>query len=77
MDAGFIPEAWEDVTGMARDMLAKQLKALEKGGEAPAGANLLMRSAPASVMKNLVRNLEEGRMVTAMGTWTKPRLDRY
>ena len=71
-DAGLEPAGWVDVTEVARTSFAQRLAAFVQGGAPPLSLKLIIGDAFPAVMGNMLRNVEENRVVAAMGVWRKP-----
>ncbi len=73
-EAGFDPYHWQDMTEIARASFTNRLASYEKAGPSASSlsVNLVIGEKFPQVMKNMVRNVEEGRLVSAMGVWRKP-----
>lgn len=74
--AGLRVLSWEDVTPKALTWMAEQKGAREARAtagepEPPAAAALLMGKGAPEKLKNMARNLHEGRIVTVMGVFEK------
>jgi sarcosine/dimethylglycine N-methyltransferase len=75
-EAGLRAVSWEDVTPRALSWMAEQKAAREARAargepELPAAAALLMGKGAPEKLKNMARNLHEGRIVTVMGVFEK------
>jgi hypothetical protein len=75
--AGLRAVIWEDVTPKALAWMAEQkaereARAVSGDSEPPAAASLLMGKGAPEKLRNIARNLHEGRIVTVMGVFEKP-----
>jgi hypothetical protein len=61
-----------DLTAIGRQTFARRLEALDQGGATGLGVNLLVREDIAGILRNMVRNVDEGRVLSWMGVWEKP-----
>lgn len=71
-EAGFDSYHWQDMTDTARASFASRLEAYEKSGEVALSLNLVIGNRFPQVMRNMLRNADEHRIVSAMGVWRKP-----
>ena len=74
--AGLRPISWEDVTPkalawMAEQKAARDAKATRGEPEVPPTAALLMGKGAPEKLRNIARNLHEGRIVTVLGVFEK------
>ena len=74
--AGLRAVAWEDVTPkalawMAAQKMAKEVRASRGEAEPVSGALLLMGKEGPEKLRNIARNLHEGRIVTMLGVFEK------
>lgn len=70
-EAGFRLLESADLTAIGRQTFARRLEALEQGGATGLGVNLLVREDIAGILRNMVRNVDEGRVLSWMGVWEK------
>ncbi|MDA0340940.1 MAG: class I SAM-dependent methyltransferase, partial [Proteobacteria bacterium] len=75
--AGLRQLKWEDVSEkglawMAEQKAAREAKAARGEADGPTGPSVLMRHGAAEKLRNIARNLHEGRIVTILGVFEKP-----
>jgi len=69
--SGFRPVHWEDVTRSSREWLGKALRRIAAVESAPLGLHLLIGANAPLMLENLLRNLEEDRIVVAQSVLEK------
>jgi MPBQ/MSBQ methyltransferase len=68
---GFQEVAWEDKTGSAIDWIKQMIKRAQTSGPPPIGLHVLVGPQWSDMVKNLLRNLEEGRIRLAQGIFER------
>jgi ubiquinone/menaquinone biosynthesis C-methylase UbiE len=64
---GFKEVAWEDKTELVVDWIKQMIKRAQTNGPPPTGLHVLVGPHWSDLVKNLLRNLEEGRIAVAQG----------
>jgi ubiquinone/menaquinone biosynthesis C-methylase UbiE len=73
-DLGFASRVWIDTTSVALDFFRKQTAAARASSGPPAlGIHLILGPDVGAMLTNIVRNLEEGRIVLAKAVLSRPR----
>ena len=67
---GFRTDLWDDVTDRSLQWFRTTLEVMRLQGPQPLGLHLLMGDDARLKFRNLIRNLEEGRLVVAQGMMT-------
>lgn len=70
--AGFAEVIWEDVTGSSLQWWRQRLAAPTQATPPPLGLHLLMGAEAPVNGKNMVRNLEEGRITVVQAVLQRP-----
>lgn len=68
---GFKEVAWEDKTESVIDWIKQMLKRAQTSGPPPTGLHILVGPQWSDLVKNLLRNLEEGRITVAQGIFVR------
>jgi ubiquinone/menaquinone biosynthesis C-methylase UbiE len=68
---GFKEVAWEDKTESVIDWIKQMLKRAQTSGPPPTGLHILVGPQWSDLVKNLLRNLEEGRITVAQGIFER------
>lgn len=76
--AGFVELAWHDETATALQWFEQRVAAMDAGSTPPLlGLHLLLGPETATLFRNLLRNLQQERIVVAQGVFERPyRLER-
>jgi SAM-dependent methyltransferase len=69
--AGFQEVMWEDKTGSAIDWIKQMIKRAQISGPPPIGVHVLVGPQWSDMVKNLLKNLEEGRLTLAQGIFER------
>jgi MPBQ/MSBQ methyltransferase len=69
--AGFKEVAWEDKTESVIDWIKQMIKRAQTSGPPPTGLHVLVGPQWSDLVKNLLRNLEEGRITVAQGIFER------
>jgi ubiquinone/menaquinone biosynthesis C-methylase UbiE len=68
---GFKEVAWEDKTELVVDWIKQMIKRAQTNGPPPTGLHVLVGPHWSDLVKNLLRNLEEGRIAVAQGIFER------
>jgi hypothetical protein len=68
---GFKEVAWEDKTESVIDWIKQMIKRAQTSGPPPTGLHILVGPQWSDLVKNLLRNLEEGRIAVAQGIFER------
>jgi len=68
---GFQEVAWEDKTGSSIDWIKQMVKRAQTSGLPQIGVHVLVGPQWSEMVKNLLKNLEEGRITIAQGIFER------
>jgi hypothetical protein len=68
---GFKEVAWEDKTESVIDWIKQMIKRAQTSGPPQIGLHVLVGPQWSDLVKNLLRNLEEGRITVAQGIFER------
>jgi hypothetical protein len=68
---GFQEIAWEDKTESVIDWMKQMIKRTQTSGPPPVGVHVLVGPQWSEMVKNLLKNLEEGRITIAQGIFER------